>query len=116
MCVQPKIMAQQNESFADHIKSLRVMKNGEWDLPPVITFDKNEYVEISFDDLKHEYVRYNYVVRHCNADWTFSDILESEYMDGFNTNIIEDYTQSMATKVEYNRYSLSIPNEMSNCS
>ena len=87
------------------------MKNGEWDLPPVITFGEDEFVEISFDDLKHEYARYNYVIRHCNADWTFSDILESEYMDGFNTNTIEDYTQSMATKVEYNRYSFTIPND-----
>ena len=111
ICVRPNVIAQQNESFADHIKSLRLMKNGEWDLPPVITFGEDEFVEIYFDDLKHEYARYNYVIRHCNADWTFSDILESEYMDGFNTNTIEDYTQSMATKAEYNRYSFTIPND-----
>jgi len=87
------------------------MKNGEWDLPPVITFGSNDFVEISFDDLKHEYVRYNYIIKHCNADWSFSDILESEYMDGFNSNTIENYEQSIATKTEYNRYTLSIPNE-----
>lgn len=101
--------AQQNNVFEDNIKSLRVMKNGEWDLPPVITLKEDDFIEISFDDLKHEYVRYRYTIHHCNADWSFSDILESVYLDGFNTNIIEGYEQSMTPKVEYNRYSIRIP-------
>jgi hypothetical protein len=97
--------------FADNIKSLRVIKDNDWKLPPVITLGNDESVEISFDDLKHEYVRYCYVIRHCNSDWTYSDILTSEYTDGFNTHVIDGYEQSMGTKVEYNRYAIKIPNE-----
>lgn len=103
--------AQLNSVYEDNVKSLRVLKNGEWDLPAVINLNDDDFVEISFDDLKHEYVRYRYEIRHCNADWTFSDILESEYLDGFNSNIIEEYEQSMTPKVEYNRYHINIPNE-----
>ncbi len=103
--------AQENAVFVPNIKSLRVMLNGEWDTPPVMVMGRNDFVEISFDDLTHEYKRYNYTIQHCNADWQPSDLLESDYLDGFNNVVIEDYEQSMTTKMEYNRYSITLPND-----
>lgn len=103
--------AQGNAVFADRLKSIQVEVNGEWGEPPVVLLGGNNFIEISFDDLQHKYVRYTYNIIHCNADWKQSDLLESEYLKGFNGNRIEDYEQSMNTEMEYNHYSVRIPND-----
>lgn len=106
-----QLVAQENAVFADHLKSIQVEVNGEWGEPPVMLLGGSNFVEVSFDDLQHSYVRYTYSIVHCNADWKRSDLLESEYLSGFNGNRIEDYEQSMNTEMEYNHYSVRIPND-----
>lgn len=106
-----QLVAQENAVFADNLKSIQVEVNGEWGEPPVMLLGGSNFVEVSFDDLQHSYVRYTYSIVHCNADWKRSDLLESEYLSGFNGNRIEDYEQSMNTEMEYNHYSVRIPND-----
>lgn len=105
------LKAQENGVFVDNIKSLQLMVNGEWGEQPVMLLGGGNYVEISFDDLQHNYVRYTYSITHCNADWKTSDLVRSEYMTGFDDNRIDDYDQSMNTEMEYNHYSFTIPND-----
>lgn len=93
------------------IQSLRVEINGAWDSDPVVLLGGRNRVEVSFDDLRHDYVRYTYNVIHCTADWQPSNIPESDYMDGFNGSRIEQYTPSMNTTMLYNHYVLPFPNE-----
>lgn len=104
------VVAQESAVFLPNLRSLRVMVNGAWENDPVMVLGGSNYVEISFDDLRHDYVRYTYHLTHCNADWTPSDLLESEYMDGFNGQRIEDYEQSTHTAMLYNHYTLTLPN------
>lgn len=103
------LSAQVNGVYIDNLKTIRVKVNGAWDAPPVVP--KGGRVEISFDDLQHNYVRYTYHIIHCNADWQASDLLESEYLEGFNDRPIEDYEQSMNTTMQYNHYKFNIPND-----
>lgn len=103
--------AQENAIYADNIKTLQVLPNGEWGEHPVMLMGGKNYVEISFDDLQHNFERYTYTITHCNANWKQSDLVRSEYMTGFDENRIEDYEQSMNTEMEYNHYTLCIPNE-----
>lgn len=105
------IDAQNIVRYKDNIRTLTVEVNGEWDKPNVMLLNGEDFVRISFDDLKHEYTRYSYTLKHCDANWEVSDLLESEYMDGFNNNLIEGYEQSFNTKMEYNHYQINIPNE-----
>jgi len=105
------LKAQENGVFVDNLKSLQVMVNGEWGEEPVMLLGGENYVEISFDDLQHNFVRYTYSIKHCNADWKASDLIRSEYMTGFDDNRIDDYEQSMNTEMEYNHYSFTLPNE-----
>lgn len=107
----PSLKAQQNGIFVDNIKSLQVKPNGEWGEQPVIPLGGANYMEISFDDLQHNFVRYTYTITHCNADWKQSDLIRSEYMDGFDDNRIDEYDQSMNTEMEYNHYTFTLPNE-----
>lgn len=107
----PSLKAQQNGIFVDNIKSLLVKPNGEWGEQPVMPLGGANYMEISFDDLQHNFVRYTYTITHCNADWKQSDLIRSEYMDGFDDNRIDEYDQSMNTEMEYNHYTFTLPNE-----
>lgn len=107
----PSLQAQQNGIFVDNIKSLQVKPNGEWGEQPVMPLGGANYMEISFDDLQHNFVRYTYTITHCNADWKQSDLIRSEYMDGFDDNRIDEYDQSMNTEMEYNHYTFTLPNE-----
>lgn len=112
ICLQTNsVLAQENGVYIDNLKSIQVKVNGEWGKQPVMMLGGRNFVEISFDDLQHNYVRYTYSITHCNADWKQSDLLHSEYMTGFEDNRIEDYDQSLNTEMEYNHYSFTLPNE-----
>lgn len=108
-CISVK--AQENGVFINNLKSLRVEINGLWNSDPVMNLGGANWAEISFDDLQHNYVRYTYKITHCDTDWEPSDLLESDYMDGFNGMRIEDYQPSTSTAMLYNHYSLRIPND-----
>jgi hypothetical protein len=49
-------------------------------------------------------------VTHCDANWQPSQLVESEYIDGFNQADIEEYKPSEATFVHYFNYNFTIPN------
>lgn len=103
--------AQETKCFSPRIRTLQVRIGGEWGVPPVLILGSGNFVEISFDDMQGNYERYTYSITHCNADWTQSDLIQSEYMTGFNDNRIDDYEPSMNTEMNYNHYSLRLPNE-----
>ena len=98
-------------AFSDLVKTLQV---GVIDKPlaaPVIELEGGRLIEISFDLLEPEPHAYTYTVSHCNADWTPSQLVQSEFMNGFQHRIIEDYAISFNTTMNYVNYHLTIPNE-----
>lgn len=103
--------AQLSASFSPRIKTLQVLPNGIWNEQPIIFMGGRNHVEISFDDLQASHERYTYSITHCNADWTKSDLLVSEYMTGFNDQILEDYEPAIGTEIDYCHYYFSLPNE-----
>lgn len=108
---QLQTVAQVTTPLVDNIKTLQAKVNGTWGEPPVLLFGGSNWLEVSFDDLQHNFVRYEYNIIHCNADWTESDLIQNEYMNGFNGQRIEDYEVSMNTMMDYNHYKFTIPNK-----
>lgn len=106
------ICAQRNEILDKNIASLQVVANNDWLSLPIITLNSNDFVNISFDDLTHEYHRYCYKIEHCEADWqTSSALFESDYIDGFASgNTIDDIQESTNTVQLYTHYNISFPN------
>lgn len=106
------ICAQRNEILDKNIASLQVVANNDWLSLPIITLNSNDFVNISFDDLTHEYHRYCYKIEHCEADWqTSSALFESDYIDGFASgNTIDDVQESINTVQLYTHYNISFPN------
>lgn len=111
----PTTTTGKNRIISQQVKSLQVMTNQDWlDFPTVMRLGSDDVISISFDELSHTYHRYTYQVEHCEADWTPSEeIFESDWLEGFNNNPIDDYENSVNTIVPYTHYQFHIPNE--NC-
>lgn len=103
--------AQWMGTTSEHINTLRVISCGEWERLPVIRLGSDESIEFSFDEMSHRYHRFTYSVTHCDAQWKPSDLLESEYMDGFNDQPIDDWQNSLNTTFDYTHYTLTLPDD-----
>ena len=53
-----EMYAQRTEVYAPHIQTVQVIANDNYLAPPIITLGRGENIEISFDELSHEYHRY----------------------------------------------------------
>lgn len=71
----------------------------------------DDAVEISFDELSHDAHLYSYRVTHLNANFEPSDLVSSEYLEGYTTADITDYDHSLNTNVNYTHYRFVFPNE-----
>lgn len=110
MCVLP-ISAQTHQAFSHQIQSVQVAVDGNPLLPPMLDMDKHQHVQISWDEMSHDYHRYIYHVQHCQYDWTPSDgIFESDYLSGLNDQPVEDYEKSFNTTQIYTHYQIRFPN------
>lgn len=94
-----------------HFKSLQVKLDGNDYFPPIIVLNSDDRIKISFDELSEERSYLRYSVIHCNADWSPSNLIESEYVEGFNYANIEDYKFSIGTLCHYVHYSFMLPND-----
>ncbi|MBR1400616.1 MAG: DUF5103 domain-containing protein [Prevotella sp.] len=112
LAISTAIHAQRNEIYKPEIATLQVVAGERWLSMPIVRLNGDEVINISFDDLTHEYHRYTYTLEHCDADWSKSEeLFASDYMAGFaEGNTIDDVTESLNTNVLYTHYSLSIPN------
>lgn len=94
-----------------NVRSLKVAPLTNAYLPPVIVMGNNNKIVVNFDLLDSDVHYLRYSVTHCNADWQPSQLLESEYVDGFNYGDIEEHDFSEATYVNYVHYSFALPND-----
>lgn len=79
--------------------------------PPVIRMNTHDRIIIKFDEIGEDNSYLEYRLIHCNADWQPSRLVESEYVDGFNSQKIDDYAYSSSTFVHYVNYIITVPND-----
>ena len=100
-----------NRTYSTQVKSLQAVVNQDWLSPCVMRLHGDDILHIAFDELSHNYHRYVYRLEHCEADWSPSEeLLESDWLEGFNNNVIEDFEHSINTTVPYTHYRFSLPN------
>lgn len=107
----PMLTLAKNKVYTPNVKTLQAVVNDDWLSPPVMTL-RGGVLRVGFDELSHDYHRYFYRLEHCEYDWTSSEgIFESDWLEGFNDNPIDEYENSLNTTVLYTHYQLQIPNE-----
>lgn len=77
---------------------------------PIVNVNQSEGLVLSFDELTEQTNRFEYTFVHCNSDWTQSELQPYEYIDGFETALIENYANSINTIQRYVHYEQKIPN------
>ena len=98
--------------YHPQVKTLQLVVNEDWSSLPIMRLGSDDVLYMGFDELSHTYHRYIYKLERCEADWTPSEeLFESDWLEGFNGNTIEDYMNSLNTTVLYTHYSLTIPND-----
>lgn len=70
-----------------------------------------ETIMLEFDDTLANEQDYYYKIVHCDYDWSPSQLLKSQYLDGIDDQRITDYQNSYNTLQPYSNYRLTIPNE-----
>lgn len=108
---QPNLQPYETRTFSDRFRTIETHVEGRDLFPPIINLNTGEHITISFDEFTENVTYMQYSLIHCNADWRPSALSELEYLDGFNTNPIEEYEFSMATFAHYVHYSVTLPND-----
>ena len=98
-------------ALSDNVKTLRVGVMDDLFAPPVIELEGGRVIEISFDMMEPEPHVYTYTITHCDADWNPSQLIQPEYMRGFQNRIIDDYAVSFNTTMDYVNYRVTFPND-----
>lgn len=94
------------------IASLRTEIGGQLVGMPVLKLASGETMEVSFDELSHDYHRFVYRLEHLDRFWQPSDgLFFTEYAEATQTDVpIETYTESQNVSTNYTHYSFSFPN------
>ncbi len=97
-----------------NIKTLQIFNPQTNDNTPIIRIGGNEYLIFLFDDTNAGYKRYQYSIEHRNADWSESNIFQSEFLSGVNSDYARTNKNSFNTYQKYTNYQIQFPNNQMN--
>lgn len=106
-----RVAAQVQRILDPDVHTLQLVVDGDPTRPPILMMGRHQHLDISWDEMSHDALRYIYHIEHCDADWNPStEIFESDYLSGLNDQLIENYEHSFNTTQIYTHYTLSLPN------
>jgi hypothetical protein len=109
--VNDRVLKYDDFVYKPNIRTVQFHETAWEYAPPVLPFGGSKQVELSFDDLDGDQKQYSFSFVHCNADWSPSDLMVSEYLDGFYDINILNFSYSMNTFQKYTHYSIIFPQQ-----
>lgn len=100
-----------NYVYKNNIHTVKIFQNNIQLTYPIIELNGQSKITLCFDDFDDNIKNYSYQIIHCDADWKKTDIIDTEYNDGFSEADITNYEYSFNTNLSYTHYWLQIPNE-----
>lgn len=94
-----------------NVHTVQLHKKGWTMSQPIIQLRGTEQLTLTFDDFAYESKNYQYTIMHCDSNWEESDLMQTEYIQGFMPNPVLNYQYSFNTTHDYIHYELDFPNE-----
>ena len=92
-----------------NIKTITFVQNNQ---NSVAVFRLGDSFQLQFDDLYGNEANYYYTITHCDYNWRHSQLSKNEYLNGFDDQRIQDYTNSINTLQIYSHYRIAFPNRL----
>ncbi len=92
-----------------NIRTVTFVQNGQNSIP---VFRLGDSFQLQFDDLYGNEANYYYTITFCDYDWKPSQLSKNEYLNGFDDQRIQDYTNSINSLQIYSHYRISFPNRL----
>jgi hypothetical protein len=97
--------------YQSSIKSVLLYEESYILSDPIIVLNSGQHLNLEFDELGADYKRYRYTFVHCDHKWQPSDIMVTEYINGYPDDIIFNYQFSSGTAQNYVHYELKFPTQ-----
>jgi len=108
--LQNSFVLDQQHAPPDSIHSIRLLRTGSPEDPPVINLESNDKLVLSFDQISASSSQFLIRIRHYSSDWESSPIPPDYYIDGFFETYLSSGTRSFSTRPSYWHYEYEIPN------
>ncbi len=92
-----------------NIRTVSFVQNDQNTIP---VFRLGDSFQLQFDDLYGNEANYYYTITLCDYDWKPSQLSKNEYLNGFDDQRIQDYTNSINTLQIYSHYKIAFPNRL----
>ena len=107
---QNKDVIEEVNLFPDRFKSIQFYVVGAELSLPVASLGRSVPLELRFDDLEHG-DSFSYSIMHCDRNWRLSDIPSNEYLEGWESERMREFSYSVGTRVSYTHNWLRLPND-----
>ncbi len=102
----------ENAVYKPNIRTVQLAMSS-WELTsPIIQLNSDEKLKLGFDDIDVNIKQYSYSIIHCDMDWNPSNISPTDYIDGYQDELISDYKNSFNTIPSYIHYQLIFPTDV----
>lgn len=107
--VNDNVMHYSDWSYKPNIQTVKLHESSFDANPAILELNGNALLELSFDDLDFDKKNYSISFVHCTANWEPSNLMNSEFIDGFFEANILNFTFSSNTIQKYTHYSITFP-------
>ncbi|GEN68193.1 DUF5103 domain-containing protein [Chryseobacterium rhizosphaerae] len=97
--------------YGQNIQSIQLFNPQTNDETPVIRFNSDEKLVLTFDDLTNASEIYRYTIKHYDRNWNDDNLFFTEFATGSMNALLDQFQYSFNTLQAYTHYKLTFPND-----